>query len=114
VRLLFDELRTEGEPDSRALARLYKTHEYGELDPDLREFGRKMMADQRLAPDPRCLTLLATAGARPEWNERRRSKSHRAIRPPSEDVVARIPHEREDVGRERAGQGCEFSRDDLL
>lgn len=39
----------------------------------------------------KCLVLLATAGERPEWNQRRDSKGHKAIPLPSEQVLHRIP-----------------------
>jgi hypothetical protein len=44
-------------------------------------------------PEPamKCLTLLATVGDEPEWNDRRSSEGHQAIPLPSPYVVERAP-----------------------
>ena len=44
-------------------------------------------------PDPEtlCLTLLATRGLEPEWNDRRTSQGHKAIPLPSVELVHRLP-----------------------
>src|SRR5262249_1147455 len=39
----------------------------------------------------RCLVLLASAGTRPEWNERAASRNHRCIPLPSSERVAGMP-----------------------
>jgi len=76
---------------SCALARFYKTHAYGELPPDLQDFAAGLLAGASVAPTMQCLTLLATAGARPEWNDRRLSRGHRAIPLPSPEIVEQAP-----------------------
>jgi len=75
-----------------ALVRLYKTHPYGELEPDLQEFARDLLPDGD-EPDGamRCLTLLGTAGDLPEWNSRHASVGHRAIPLVSGQMVERLP-----------------------
>jgi hypothetical protein len=75
-----------------ALVRFFKTHPYGGLDRDLREFAGGLLADAA-EPDPemRCLTLLASAGDRPEWNARGSSVGHRAIPLASEEIVGQAP-----------------------
>jgi PAS domain S-box-containing protein len=70
--------KTTGSP-ALALVRLYKTHRFDELEPDLRSFAEAASRDGRLAADAPCLVLLATAGDEPSWNDRRRSRDHRAI-----------------------------------
>lgn len=92
VRFLYDELGN-GESGERVclLARLYKTHSYGELEPSLQEFVRGIPDSAPTSPAVKCLTLLATAGDRPEWNDRHRSAGHRAIPLPSEEAVERLP-----------------------
>lgn len=92
VRLFHEELGT-GADGERAclLARFYKTHPYGELDPELQAFAAKVMDGAPLGPAVKCLSLLATAGDRPEWNSRHRSVGHRAIPLPSERALQRLP-----------------------
>jgi hypothetical protein len=92
VRYLYDRF-LDGEPGRQAfvLARLFKTHPYGELDEELRAAARNMIGAPSPPPSMKCLVLLATAGARPEWNSRRNSKGHKAIPLPSEQFIARLP-----------------------
>ena len=75
-----------GELEGAALVRLYKTHPFGGLPPDLRAF-----VGQPVEADVRCLTLLGTAGDADAWNDRRRSRDHQAIPLPSEEVVEQLP-----------------------
>lgn len=91
VGVLHEELRDgrDGSP-ACALVRLYKTHAFGGLGPDLQAFARGV-AGHDLAPDVRCLTLLATAGSEPEWNATASSRGHRAIPLTSEGMVERAP-----------------------
>jgi hypothetical protein len=39
----------------------------------------------------KCLTLLATAGEKPDWNTRQKSNGHKAIPLPSKEFVERLP-----------------------
>ena len=73
-----------------ALVRIYKTHPFGRLGSELQEFARAFLEEE---PDDglRCLTLLGTAGTKPEWNDARLSRGHRAIPLPSEEFVLRLP-----------------------
>lgn len=80
VRYLYTEL-----PEC-ALVRLYKTHPFGKLPPDVQAF-----VGEQLDPEVRCLTLLGTAGDEADWNDRRRSRAHQAIPLPSEHVVEQLP-----------------------
>lgn len=74
-----------------ALVRFYKTHRYGDLQAEQRQFADALLGG--LAPDAgmSCLTLVATAGDAPEWNDRRRSKAHQAIPLPSAEIVRKAP-----------------------
>jgi hypothetical protein len=94
---------------SCVLVRLYLTLPFARLEPALQAFARRALvlgeggqhrasiADAahlaQTPPDPgmRCLTLLASAGSRPEWGDRRRSRAHQAIPLPSPRVVERAP-----------------------
>ena len=79
VRFLHEELRDK-ERNQRALplVRMYKTHRYDELDPEVRAFADRAAPGEPLRGKP-CLTLLATAGDEPVWNDRRKSRDHQAI-----------------------------------
>jgi hypothetical protein len=90
VGYLYDELGDGQGNRACALVRLYKTHPYHQLEPDLQEFAWQALGEQP-APDVRCLTLLATAGEEPAWNDRRRSSGHQAIPLPAEQMVLRLP-----------------------
>lgn len=74
-----------------SLVRFFKTHIYERLDDELQGFARNMLESRPAQPDMKCLVLLATAGERPEWNQRRDSKGHKAIPLPSEQVVLQLP-----------------------
>ncbi|MFL5807816.1 MAG: hypothetical protein ACJ8CR_39560 [Roseiflexaceae bacterium] len=76
---------------SCALVRFYKTHAFGELPMPLRTFASGVLGADSLPPATKCLTLLATAGARPEWNARNMSVGHQAIPLASPELVARLP-----------------------
>jgi hypothetical protein len=73
-----------------ALIRLYKTHRFAELDAGLQAFAERIGGGPVPGPT-RCLTLLATAGVVPAWNDRRRSASHQAIPLLSAAVVEESP-----------------------
>ncbi len=81
----------EGRP-ACPLVRLYKTQRYEELEPELRDFARRLLGEgEAPTDDMRCLTLLGTAGDEPAWNDRSRSAGHRSIPLPSEEFVERLP-----------------------
>jgi two-component system NtrC family sensor kinase len=73
------------------LVRLFKTHAFGDLDEGLRQSAMKMLGEVSASPSMKCLTLLATAGERLEWNSRAASVGHKAIPLPSERAVENIP-----------------------
>lgn len=92
VRYLYDHLMDQhtGEK-SCALVRFYKTHPYGELDAELREFVHGVLGYPPESTGMKCLTLLATAGEKPEWNSRTNSVGHKAIPLPGEKTVTQLP-----------------------
>ncbi|HJQ20674.1 MAG TPA: hypothetical protein VJ867_10020 [Gemmatimonadaceae bacterium] len=92
-RFLYDELRDRAGRPQCALVRCYKTHAYGRLTPELQQFARGTLRspDARIASELKCLTLLATVGAEPEWNDRRQSKGHQAIALPTPAMVEQAP-----------------------
>jgi hypothetical protein len=79
-----------GEPCS-ALVRLFKTHPYAELPKGLQTFASRLGGDDQLDATSTCLTLLATRGAKDEWNSRHNSRGHQAIPLASEEMVHAFP-----------------------
>lgn len=76
---------------SAALVRLFKTHSYGKLPSDLQAYARHILGQKEVPQSLKCLTLLATAGEHPDWNNRQRSQGHQAIPLASEEAIAHIP-----------------------
>jgi hypothetical protein len=73
------------------LVRLFVTHPFNELDEELRRFATTMLQGEAASPTMKCLTLLATAGEKPEWNSRATSEGHKAIPLASESAVQNSP-----------------------
>src|SRR5262249_3032146 len=91
VRYLYENI-DDGKGDRAcALVRLFKTHRIDELDAELREFALAQLGDYPGTPDMKCLVLLGTAGAKPQWNHREQSAGHRAIPLPSPEFVRAFP-----------------------
>ena len=92
VRDLYDGL-LDGPSGARAcaLVRLYKTHPFGDLEPDLQAQARPGLGGREPTPSMKCLTLLATAGDEAPWNDRHRSAGHQAIPLFSREQVESIP-----------------------
>lgn len=74
-----------------ALVRCFKTHDYNELPVELQHLASQMLGQHSVQPALKCLTLMATAGDRPEWNLRTASTGHQAIPLPSEQMVTQAP-----------------------
>lgn len=91
VRALYTQLvdPTTGQPGC-ALVRFYKTHHYDRLGPDLQAIAGSHAGLSSIS-GIKCLTLLATAGDRPEWNDRHSSVNHQVIPLPSEEIVTQSP-----------------------
>ncbi|MCL1470358.1 adenylate/guanylate cyclase domain-containing protein [Argonema antarcticum] len=92
IRYLYENFCTKptGEK-SCTLIRLFKTHPYQDLEPELAESARSMLGNYPCLPALKCMTLLATAGEQTEWNSRHTSAGHKAIPLASESVVAQMP-----------------------
>jgi hypothetical protein len=91
ARFLFDEF---GVPSSNergsVLVRVYKTHPFGELPPNLQDFAARSTPSRPSAQVP-CLVLFGTVGIESTWNFRRRSARHQAIALPSVEAVSELP-----------------------
>lgn len=107
-RTLYDMAR-HAQTDERqcVLVRLYKTHPYGQLQPDLQEFARSTLAaGEAVDARTKCLTLLGSAGDRPEWNDRRTSRGHRSIALTGQRIASRAPM----IGAMIAGFGLDVAQ----
>lgn len=91
VSFLYREMGDSMGKPSLALVRFYKTHPYGELGAELKQFADGVLREEPRTDATKCLTLLATVGDLPGWNARTTSAGHRAIPLPSADVVERLP-----------------------
>jgi two-component system, NtrC family, sensor kinase len=89
---LYEELR-DGRENGRicALARFFVTRQFGRLDPELQSCACRLLGNERPTDQMRCLTLVGTAGMRPEWNDRNASVGHRAIPLASPAMLERSP-----------------------
>ena len=90
-RFLYDELISDEGERNCVLVRCYKTHPFGKLKRTEQEFARKLMAGDVAQDTMKCLTLLATVGDEPKWNDRKASSGHRAIPLPRPDIVEKAP-----------------------
>lgn len=90
-RYLYDELRDDAGQRACALVRAYKTHPFGALEPELQRFASRGLPAGKASPELKCLTLMATVGDRPEWNDRRRSAGHQAIPLPEPQMIEKAP-----------------------
>lgn len=54
--------------NSMALVRLFKTHNYHDLNQDLQAYSDSILSLDEIPTNMKCLTLLASVGDEPEWN----------------------------------------------
>ncbi|WP_160148473.1 response regulator [[Leptolyngbya] sp. PCC 7376] len=91
VNYLYEELRTPtGEP-ACSLVRFFKTHLYGELEPELQRLMLSKFGQQKANDELICLTLLATQGEEQQWRDRRSSAGHQVIPLFSAEAIEKIP-----------------------
>ena len=74
-----------------ALVRCFLTRPYRDLDPQSQDCARRALACGPGSLDMKCLTLFGTAGEKPEWNERHRSRRYRSIPLGDKQVVSQFP-----------------------
>jgi len=93
VRFFYDSLvDTASGKRNCALVRCFKTHRFAQLPPDLAAAARRQLTRPgRVSPEMPCLTLLATAGDLPEWNDSSCSLHHAAIPLESVAIVEQAP-----------------------
>ncbi|PMB42986.1 hypothetical protein CEN40_16885 [Fischerella thermalis CCMEE 5205] len=90
VRFLYESLTDGGKP-ACVLVRFFKTHSYGKLNEELQNAAREILKGSPIDSETKCLTLLATAGDLPQWNDRQMSSAHKAIPLIDEDFVSKAP-----------------------
>jgi signal transduction histidine kinase/ActR/RegA family two-component response regulator len=74
-----------------ALVRVFKTHNFFELDEQLQSIVAHDHKDIEWPRNMKAMVLLASAGDEPEWNHRTSSKNHQVIPLPSPELVERMP-----------------------
>lgn len=74
-----------------ALVRCFLTRSYRDLDPQSQDCARRALACGPGSLNMRCLTLFGTAGERPEWNERHRSRRYRSIPLADKQALSQFP-----------------------
>ena len=74
-----------------ALVRCFLTRAYRDLDPKSQDCARRALACGPGSLDMTCLTLFGTAGERPEWNDRNRSRRYRSIPLADKQVLSQFP-----------------------
>lgn len=92
VRHLYTSLTIghSGEP-ACSLVRLFKTTRYGRLTPDLRALADTRLEEATPPPSLTCLTLQASAGEVPGWNDPARSTRFRVLPLDTTEAVERLP-----------------------
>lgn len=76
---------------SLPLFRLYLTRPLSELEPSVAAACRSAFPTENLGDSVRCLSLAATRGIEPAWNDVAQSRGHRAIPLPSQQAIERLP-----------------------
>ncbi len=81
--------------ESLVLTRMFATVPYGQLPDENREFVQRLAASKAVGDlvheDTPVLSLIASRGAKPGWNNRRKSAAHLGIPLVSADFVDSIP-----------------------
>lgn len=73
------------------LVRCFVTQTFQQLDPRSQRCAADLGPGHPLPADVKCLTLMGTAGVRPEWNDRERSRRYRSIPLAGRQFVSRLP-----------------------
>jgi hypothetical protein len=92
IHYLYDHLTDAKTGETNCvLVRFFKTHPYGDLDPELQDFARGILKGTHPSPEMKCLVLLASTGTEPGWHSRKTSQEHKAIPLPSEHFIEAFP-----------------------
>lgn len=93
VRYFFHNLTDKQAGDHPCvLVRFYSTLTYGDLTRPLQQIAQqRVTSSASLSSNLRCLTLIASAGIEPAWNDRRKSQDHQVIPLTDPAMVASAP-----------------------
>ncbi|MGK7922598.1 MAG: ATP-binding protein [Trichodesmium sp.] len=92
IQYLYESLiDSQTQEKSCVLIRLFKTHSYGNLTPELQKYVQNILKKTDIQDDLKCLTLISTFGEKPEWNDRQKSVEHQAIPLINEQAIAQAP-----------------------
>lgn len=92
TRYLYTNLTTgPEETPACVLVRLFKTHPYNRLGPDLQALVDARLGGTPDNPNMKCLTLLASTGAVPGWNDPTKSTRFRVIPLDGPRALAQLP-----------------------
>ena len=92
VSILYDELVTgENQEKACSLVRFFKTQSFNDLEPQQKDFARNSLPENSDTDHLKCLTLVATAGEKPEWRSRVASRNHKSIPLISVEIVKKFP-----------------------
>ncbi len=92
TRYLYATLTTGADEDPACvLVRLFKTHPYDRLSPELQALADLRLGDKPANPGMKCLTLLASTGAVEGWNHPAQSSRFRVIPLDGPNTLATLP-----------------------
>ncbi|MDP3090032.1 MAG: PAS domain S-box protein [Nitrospira sp.] len=92
TRYLYTTLTTGPDEDPACvLVRLFKTHPYDRLSPELQALADARLGGKPANPGMKCLTLLASTGAVEGWNHPAQSSRFRVIPLSGPDALAKLP-----------------------
>jgi hypothetical protein len=92
VELLYETLRVpDSDEPACVLVRCFQTSYYARLPMEYQHVADALLAEMPSHPNMRCLSLLATRGARRVWNDPATSTGHQCIPLPSVEAVRRAP-----------------------
>ncbi len=92
TRYLYTNLTTgPAEDPACALVRLFKTHPYNRLTPELQGLVDTRLGNKPASLEMKCLTLLASTGSVSGWNDPARSSRFRVIPLDGPDALAKLP-----------------------
>lgn len=92
TRYLYATLTTGADEDPACvLVRLFKTHPYDRLSPELQALADARLGDKPANPGMKCLTLLASTGAVEGWNHPAQSSRFRVIPLDGPNTLANLP-----------------------
>ncbi|NJN72835.1 MAG: response regulator [Limnothrix sp. RL_2_0] len=91
VDYFYTELITPEDHSNCALIRFFKTHQYADLEPSVQQIVQQSLALTDPHPELKCLTLLASRGVEPNWNDRHQSTGHQAIPLATAETIRQIP-----------------------